>query len=695
MSQIRSKALAPEFQKEIISLIVSSNNFSNGFFSLIKGVSNNEMIKNLRIFSDPTIHEIYKQFSECKKEKDYHPSRGEFIQFIHDNFHNENRDTLVQRINSLYEMKVESTKEHEQTVLNLVIMAKVLNHLNHIPDLTESKNAQEDILKISDDIVSFAEDIKNTSFTKANVIDVTDPFSLIKEYAVTAGQKIQLGHPDLDDALNGGIGRQEVTVLISRVNGGKSILLVNICANALRQYPDENIAFVVMEGKKLQTPIRLMSNLTDIPYEILSNAKKTIDESSSKSDLARYFKQYYGFFKSRFSLEKFFEAHDPKDFNNDESFSNWCMDKLDKYEKEFGHRISMIDCTQDSSLESILLSIEQESKRLGGFSITSIDYGQLIKVANLKFATTDLELKHIFRELEKLSSRIYTSCIVPMQAKTEAMRKLEDQIEKGTRFPYYDIASCADSKKPADSSATVLAWTRTNEENKMGRGRVTVVKSRESRTDFQIGFIPRWDICKIMTDDIYFKGFGDENQLQQYKNDQEATSDFFASKKDNVTPSTQEDDSPKEIIASEFIEASNILSELFSQWDYEKTTEIRDQLIHLLQKEEETIKERVKLKSLDVSDENFDLCEEKIELNMQEISNIREELPDITYKLGSNDEKNGPLELTLSSNGLFKIAYKKAKKALEFISEQTTEKEILELFCEINEIVLKIEALDD
>lgn len=128
------------------------------------------------------------------------------------------------------------------------------------------------------------------SFNDDVAIDASEFEEVRQRYiksSLLGGRRIPTGIEDLDNALNGGLEKGELGILLAEAKRGKSIGLIHMgCACLMRR--SGRVAHFVLEGTTEQTIMRYQSRLSGIEYsriakdEISRSEQKKIDEIGKK-----------------------------------------------------------------------------------------------------------------------------------------------------------------------------------------------------------------------------------------------------------------------------------------------------------------------------------------------------------------------------------------------------------------------------
>lgn len=381
-----------------------------------------------------------------------------------------------QMIQEILKIEIADKKIASEYLSNHLVKKKTLHFMQSNQDTMVNDPA-----KFQENLLAFSEECQKINVRANTKVVFNSLVDIISQYADDSNGNIKIGIPMFDDYLHGGIGRQELTVVMSPTNAGKSYTIANIISFIAKTFDLRGILFS-LEGKSLQYPMRIGCCMAGMSY----------------NRILRYRQQEH---KEK-KIEKFFSKEEIAKCKAIESFH-------DESRLVIYHQIT------DPYIESMLeiIRAEYQNKRLDYFII---DYIQITQT-NLKFSRRDEEIGYIMRKSEALASELNMAGIIVSQVKTSASSEMYHEFNNGEMYPIPKLESAGEGKKITDTPATVIAIARTPEERKSGAMRYAILKSRESGTEFQVQVMPKWEFSDIFGGKVTFSGFSDGRQNDNKK----------------------------------------------------------------------------------------------------------------------------------------------------------------------------------
>lgn len=467
-----SNIFDPILQRELVSLILTDRDFSHTYFEIVH--TNKELKKNnIKVFTSPILNDLITIFYHAFEKNDLIiPSDGVISDMITNmNRNDSDKEQLKKTYKELKSMNVSLSNYHEKKLIDLVKLVSITTFLNDSATAASTTTSPDEILGFERKISKIYEALETVTFTKRDLVDMSDFGEIIKQNASETSSNILIGLPGISKELNGGgdfggLSRQEVTVLLSGTNDGKSIGAISLMCNALRN--GFRIAIYSLEGKRLQAPLRIISNLSGIKYKRLIRFKEFLAKNDVKN-LDRY-------------------------FNPDE------LKALEEAQK-LHDRMTVIHGIKNCEIETIEMALSKEYKK-NPFDLLIVDYGQLIE--SLKaFKRDDQKLVYIFRRLEKFSSNYNCSTLVPMQVNRGGLSSIANDAENGEEFPTYKMSNVAGAYGALKTSGCILTLNRTEQERKEGKVRWSIAKQREGVVGVQLGLVAKFDVSDITRGETY------------------------------------------------------------------------------------------------------------------------------------------------------------------------------------------------
>lgn len=476
---------SPQFQKEIVSIILNNPLFASRYYSHI--YKNADLKSYKKVISVGYLEKLVDAFYTLYEKNSYvSPTLGLVQNFIQNSLMDQDDiDEICEQLKKIAAIKIDNTKLHEEELIRLAIVIKNINFYMQVSPSFKTGAAME-IYKFNDALKTHLEDCAKIQFSQNNLVDTKNFFQVINEYARDCYTNIPTGIPELDEELNGGgefggLGRQEVTILLSGVNDGKSLSTIAIECNALRKgYKTRHINY---EGKKLQPPMRFIANLSGVHYKRLAMFRDTVQKDSSA--------QLEGYL-TRDEFSSVLKSQD--------MFSN---------NFKIFHEIRNCDI---GALETQVTEAYAEEP----FDLLVIDYAQHI-TANHVVGAKHERLAYVFRRLEILAATLNIAIITPMQVNRAGLNELRTDSKDGVAYPVYSMDNVAEVKSAVDTAATIITYNRTPEERRFKKGRFAILKQREGRIGKQVGICSDWDTMNTTKGDRYYVGYGDDEPAERSK----------------------------------------------------------------------------------------------------------------------------------------------------------------------------------
>lgn len=330
-------------------------------------------------------------------------------------------------------------------------------HINQKLVKAQHKDPDELFQMIQKDISESA----LVNFEEDDSITFGDLRKAMKESAESVGLLLPLGIPDIDAALGGGIERETLTLALGGTNVGKSIFLINVCYHWLMK--GFKVIYLNLEGRKIQTILRLGSRALHIPYGRIRNNNLTDEEWERFNN----FKKQYG-------------------------------DNLRiKHIAEFGYTVE--------EFKAYLKDLHKEFQ----FDGIIVDYGQILQTKE-GFKDIRHRQAHVHQCLDGLASMFKAACITVAQGNRDAQAKNDE----GYRLlKKEDISECFEITR---KSATILTLNRSIKDEQGERVRILLDKQRDGIKGI---------VANCKTNMSYIAYYGDEDEglgfltNEQYKDD--------------------------------------------------------------------------------------------------------------------------------------------------------------------------------
>jgi len=431
---------------------------------------------HFRFLNDKTNSRIVKVFYEVYTKNDRtHPSPGVLQNgILSQSWDKTEKKEVSSKLEKILKIDIEDPSAHEKKLITLIKAAIVATHQEKISRSLLGDPSLDNFVRVGEQNDELVRVLQQVSFANPDVDTVPDILGLIERESSEEVSVIPSGFKLIDEFIGGGFGRQEVSLIAAPVNQGKSVILVNIAANIVRA--GKKVLFISLEGKESQPKVRFISNFARIKFSRIKQYKGWKSDGNT-SGLSGYLK-----------------ADETKRIKEAQDLINGNIG--------FCHEIKR------NEIEDLIPFVRDKYKDFK-FDAIVVDYIQKVR-ARKNFSRPDLELGYIVEEFERLASELNISAISAVQIKNEGIKEARRKVsEDNIPFPLYREIDVADSKKIIDNVACCLTFNRTDEEKRTGRGRIGVLKSRESMVDYQVGYEIDWDYLDISGSTVYLEITGE------------------------------------------------------------------------------------------------------------------------------------------------------------------------------------------
>lgn len=472
------------FQKEILHLVLRKPIFSQRFYKLVAQDKDLKEMK-FKFFSNKYISHVANCFYvKAMSEHVTTMSKGILENEISRmDTTPEEKQRMVAMLNEVWDMHIPDFNLHDREIINYLKVIKTSHFVKTNINLFEK--GFEGALGYESKVHEYIGSLSKLSARTNTKVDMDDLLKVIDEYADSSNTNLPFGLAELDEELNGGgqfggFGRKELSIIISGVNDGKSVTLISMNCHNVRL--GNRVRHINLEGKRLQPAMRHIANLAKIDYKKLIRVR---DKRALNPDLP---------------LDKYFSSDEMKRIAEAEK----TVKNLEIY-----HEIS------NSTIESIE-ALARELYNDKEYDMLVIDYLQLV-TTSMPFLKRDEALGYIGRRLEILASELNISVVSPMQVNRSGLNELRLDAKSGMKYATYTMDMIGESKKIADTAATIIAYSRTQEERKAGRGRYSIIKQREGMVGKQIGIVSNFSHLNMFEGERYYIGNGEETETSKNK----------------------------------------------------------------------------------------------------------------------------------------------------------------------------------
>lgn len=474
---------SPQFQKEIVSIILNNPLFASRYYAHV--YKNPDLKSHKKVISVGYLEKILEAFYALYEKNNFSsPTIGLVENYIQNSLMEfDEIQEINDNLRKVSVVRIESVRLHEEELIKLAIVVKNINFYVKTSNSFKNGNVNE-IYNFNKALKEHLEECAKIQFSKNNLVDTTNFFQIINDYARDCYTNIPTGIAELDEDLGGGgeyggIGRQEVTIVLSGVNDGKSLTTVAIECNALRKgYKTRHINY---EGKKLQPPMRFISNLSGVHYKRLVHFRDEVQKSSSAE------------------LEKY--------LTKDEVAA--VLKAQEAFSKNFKIFHEITNCDIEALETQVTEGYAEEP-----FDLLVIDYAQHITAPSIAGAKHE-KLAYVFRRLEVLASKLNIAVVTPMQVNRAGLNEMRNESKDGIKYPVYSMDNVSEVKAAVDTAATIITFNRTPQERINKCGRFAILKQREGNLGKQVGIMSDFSTMNVTKGDRYYVGYGEETESEK------------------------------------------------------------------------------------------------------------------------------------------------------------------------------------
>jgi replicative DNA helicase len=472
--EIKYNSFNISFQNEIISFLFNDANFASKFYKYI--IQDKDLKSKGVVVLDGKFQSLLmKFFIELYSDSEFElPSPGVVEQKIKSSYlDSSEKEEILSLLNRVRSMDLKCTKAHLLQLSGLLKMVKLSSFIETYDTMLEGKKFKK--LEIS--MGEFVDEMQKLTFEDESLFGMNNFMELIEESAVASSQNIPTGIEEIDKILNsnaygknGGLAKEELTVVLSGTNDGKSLATISIACNAIRN--GQNVLHVNLEGKRLQAPIRYISNLSNIQYKKLTGLNKKIDGDN--------------------------------EFDSSGYFSSSEMKQIKDAEEKCGQNLHILHSVKfgENTIENLCAQVREFSKTKK-LDLLVVDSGELLD--SLKRTDSRYqELTVVFNKLDMLAKELKIAVVSPVQSNREGIKHLESDPEECGEPNQYSRFHIGGSLGIGQVAGCIIGLNRTKDERKAARLRWSIVKQREGRTNYQVGIDADFERCNLTTGNRYF-----------------------------------------------------------------------------------------------------------------------------------------------------------------------------------------------
>ena len=320
----------------------------------------------------------------------------------------------------------------------------------------------------------FANKLLNISYDDTDLFDF-DRVDEILEYAKHSFKyKLKLGIPPIDEALLGGISRQNVCLFIGPMHSGKSLILGNLARNFIAQ--GKKVLFFDLENDLRKLIIRMMSYFGQVPYNKFWRASGLNEEELKKVEEVKKLLKSNLFLKS------------VTDFN--------------------------------VYIEKMILEIKQKFLE-NPFDVVIIDYSQIIKTKGFSKSNKYEYLQEIMRGLNCVARELDIAVVTAAQINKEGQKRTMKSKGRDTT-ELIDIAESFGITRVVDPIITI---TKSTEDDKHGVIRFKLAKNRDGEVNQIVSCETDFEHCRLFADDLMCKVVNEDSE-DEYKVDDDLVDIF-------------------------------------------------------------------------------------------------------------------------------------------------------------------------
>jgi len=414
------------FQLQLIYLLITDESFFLKCKELLK--SSFFTVVYLDFFYQRTIFH-YNKYNQL-------PGELVFLNEIDMFAEGEKKDALSALYKKIIDNKPKDVDYIKQTLIDFIKEKQFILFYNSI-----HSNFGKDPNQTYEICLKEIEQIVNLKFDNDEIVFLSDAEVLCKEDR-ESNIIVPTGVDTFDHALNGGIRQEELCVFLGDSGVGKSIILINIGAQALIK--GLKVLHINLEGRKNIPIIRYLSCLSGAPY----NEIRTQVFKEEKDKIA------YGVAKEKYK-DNLYVLH----------MANFEITVEDVYAK----------C--------------KEIRKKFPFDVLIVDYGDLLKTKD------KMELRHqqtfVFRSL----ARMGTVFNVPVVTASQATRPEKDY-SGGNVLKWLNLRDMSESYEKVRVSSIIISINRNEREEAENKLRLMLCKNRDGEKSIKRGCYSKYSIMR-------------------------------------------------------------------------------------------------------------------------------------------------------------------------------------------------------
>ena len=315
----------------------------------------------------------------------------------------------------------------------------------------------------------FATQLLEINYEKSELFDYNQVEEIL-EYAKNSHKyRMKLGIPPIDEMLLGGVSRQNVCLFLGPMHAGKSIILLNVAKNFVRQ--GYRTLYIDLENDLRQLVLRAFSAFTCVPYNRFFKASGLTQVEMAKIN------------KTRSLLEASLFIRSVTDFS--------------------------------VYVEKLIAEVQQLHLK-HSFDAVVLDYSQILKVKQYQGRKKHEYLEEVMRGLSCLARDL--DVVVVTAAQGNRSGQIKAQKSKG-KDDTLDVTDIADSFGITRVVNPIITITKSEDDDEKGRIRFKLAKNRDGKVNQIVSCETDFQCARILDDDLVCR------QILGNEDDEEEQSD--------------------------------------------------------------------------------------------------------------------------------------------------------------------------
>lgn len=434
------------FQRGVLKTALTDSFFLS---QLVKYFKHDKDLKNSDVFSAKEYQQIFDILSQHFEKFETIASEGALHQAF-TKFSASEKENLMQAL-KVISASHDNDAEYYRT--HLKEWVKALKMLAGFRTITEQY--QKNKTAVPAVMQHVVDSIMQVNFHKQDVKTLADAKSTIKKHAENMNQAmLRTGIKELDETLNGGLPRGELAIVLGNTNVGKSMFLVSLGAQFLRQ--GRKVLHIALEGADGEALMRYTSNLSKV--EFLKFPRATWTQA------------------------------------DDQAIDQACNEFSDNLriieKKDFGYTIEE------------LVPMVKELQKTFAFDALLLDYGGLLQT---KTQTEGYRFSqaYVHRGLSALARMTNSVVITPAQATRSAQSEANKMRKKEEKFPVLRSEDLSECFEIARVAGVIVSVNATLEEMESKKLRLFLEKQRWGKKGVLFGLHTDYARCNLITGQTY------------------------------------------------------------------------------------------------------------------------------------------------------------------------------------------------